>query len=332
MTSLLDPVVIPGEAEMQMPSDGILSPVAADVPLLGSAACAICGAGYVAGQDWCLECGTAAEAPLAIPGVQTAALAGIFTLLMAGGAVAAGVAAINDTLPQRKTEVKVVAQTADVISSASDPVPLTDPVPSDLPPIDTAPIPYDSGSTPTPITPVTPVVPKPAHPVIELGPDAASVYFVMTIPTSYNDPSNAIGLKATPSWFVTTAPGETPGVVVPMNVGLNVDLGSAHKVTKLTLTTVTPGFTVTVKGSASIDPPQSIDDPKWTTLGEAASVDADALSNTDPQPNKADKPGDKTLLLGLGGQSKKYRNIVLWFTAPPTAGPTVRISQLKYYG
>ena len=42
--------------------------------------------------------------------------------------------------------------------------------------------------------------------------------------------------------------------------------------------------------------------------------------------------GDKKLLLGLGGQSKKYRNIVLWFTAPPTAGPTVRIAQLKYYG
>ena len=85
-------------------------------------------------------------------------------------------------------------------------------------------------------------------------------------------------------------------------------------------------------GANTDDPPQSIDDPKWTTLAEAASVDAAALSNTDPQPKKTDKPGDKKLLLGLGGQSKKYRNIVLWFTAPPTAGSTVRIAQLKYYG
>jgi len=330
MNSLLDPVVIPGEPEFQLPGDGILAPASGDVPQSFDAACTVCGASRVEGQDWCLECGTAFAAPRAIPGVQTVALAGAFTLLMAGGAVAAGVAAINDTLPPRKTEVKVVAQTADAIPTTPDSVPLTDPVPTDLPPVD--PIPVPSSTTTTPVTPVTPVVPKPAHPVIELGPDAASIYDPDGSATSSNEPSYAVGEKATPSWFVTTASGDTPGVVVPMNVGLNVDLGSAHKVTKLTLTTVTPGFTVTVLGSSTVDPPQSIDDPKWTTLGEAASVDADALSNTDPQPNKADKPGDKTLLLGLGGRSKKYRNIVLWFTAPPTAGPTVRISQLKYYG
>ncbi|CAB5032433.1 unannotated protein [freshwater metagenome] len=332
MSSLLDPVVIPGEAEFQLPGDGILAPASGDVPQSFDAACTVCGASRVEGQDWCLECGTAFAAQRGIPGVQTVALAGAFTLLMAGGAVAAGVAAINDTLPPRKTEVKVVAQTADVVPTTPDSVPLTDPVPSDLPPIDTAPVPLDTGSTTTTTTPVTPVVPKPAHPVIELGADAASIYDPDDSATSSNEPSYAVGKKATPSWFVTTAPGDTPGVISPMNVGLNVDLGSAHKVTKLTLTTVTPGFTVTVLGSNTVDPPQSVDDPKWTTLGEAASVDAAALSDTDPQPNKADEPGDKTLLLGLGGRSKKYRNIVLWFTAPPTAGPTVRIAQLKFFG
>ena len=331
MTSLLDPVVIPGEAEFQLPGDGILASTGGDVPHSFDAACTVCGASRVEGQDWCLECGTAFAAPRGIPGVQTVALAGAFTLLMAGGAVAAGVAAINDTLPPRKTEVKVVAQTADAIPTTPDSVPLTDPVPTDLPPIDSIPV-TPTSTTTTPATPVTPVVPKPTHPVIELGPDAASIYDPDESATSYNDPKYAVGAKATPSWFVTTPPGDTPGVVAPMNVGLNVDLGSAYKVTKLTLTTVTPGFTVTVLGSNTDDPPQSIDDPKWTTLAEAASVDAAALSNTDPQPKKTDKPGDKKLLLGLGGQSKKYRNIVLWFTAPPTAGPTVHIAQLKYYG
>ncbi len=331
MTSLLDPVVIPGEAEFQLPGDGILAPTGGHVPHSFDAACTVCGASRVEGQDWCLECGTAFAEPRGIPGVQTVALAGAFTLLMAGGAVAAGVAAINDTLPPRKTEVKVVAQTADAIPTTPDAVPLTDPVPTDLPPVDPVPVP-SSTTTTTPVTPVTPVVPKPAHPVIELGPDAASIYDPDDSATSSNQPSYAVGAKATPSWFVTTPAGDTPGVVTPMNVGLNVDLGSAHKVTKLTLTTVTPGFTVTVLGSNTVDPPQSVDDPKWTTLGQAASVDSAALSETSAQPNKADKPGDKTLLLGLGGTSKKYRNIVLWFTAPPTAGPTVRIAQLKYYG
>jgi len=331
MTSLLDPVVIPGEAEFQLPGDGILAPTGGHVPHSFDAACTVCGASRVEGQDWCLECGTAFAEPRGIPGVQTVALAGAFTLLMAGGAVAAGVAAINDTLPPRKTEVKVVAQTADAIPTTPDAVPLTDPVPTDLPPVDPVPVP-SSTTTTTPVTPVTPVVPKPAHPVIELGPDAASIYDPDDSATSSNQPSYAVGAKATPSWFVTTPAGDTPGVVTPMNVGLNVDLGSAHKVTKLTLTTVSPGFTVTVLGSNTVDPPQSVDDPKWTTLGQAASVDAAALSDTGAQPNKADKAGDKTLLLGLGGTSKKYRNIVLWFTAPPTAGPTVRIAQLKYYG
>ena len=333
MDGLLNPVVIPGEPEFQLPGDDVLAPAGGEVPASFGSACTVCGASRVVGQDWCLECGTAFSGPRGIPGVQTIALAGVFTLLMTGAAVAAGVAAINDTLPARKTAVKVVAQTAAAVPTtpSSSVPPLSDPVPTNLPPVDPAPVTPSVGPSPVPV-PITPVVPKPAHPVIPLAADAASLYDPDESATSYNEPSKAVGTKATPTWFVTTAPGNTPGVIAPMDVGLNVDLGSTQKVTKLTLTTVTPGFTVTVLGSATTDPPQSIDDPAWTKLGQAASVDQAALSTTDPQPNKADKPGDKTLLLGLGGQSKKYRNIVLWFTVPPTAGPTVRISQLKYYG
>ena len=123
MTALLEPTVIPGEPEFQLPGDGILAPSALELPL-SSTACGVCGASRVDGQDWCLECGTALAASRAIPGVQTVALAGAFTLLLASGAVAAGVAAINDTLPKRKTEVKVVAQTANEVPVDSNPVPL----------------------------------------------------------------------------------------------------------------------------------------------------------------------------------------------------------------
>ncbi len=322
MTSLLDPVVIPGEAEFQLPGDSILAPAGSDVPVSFDAACTVCGASRVEGQDWCLECGTAFVAQRGIPGVQTVALAGAFTLLMAGGAVAAGVAAINDTLPPRKTEVKVVAQTAEAIATTPDPLPLEDPVPSDAIPFDEA-IPFDSGSTPVPV-PAPEPEPEPDDPVIELGSDAASLYDPEGNATSYNEPEKAIGDKATPSWFVATAPGVTPGVTDPMNVGLNIDFGGKKTVTQLTLTTVTPGFTVTVLGATTTDPPQSVDDSAWRTLGEAVSVDKISSGGSD-------KAGDKTLSLSLGGQSKKYRNIVLWFTAPPSAGPKVRISQLKFY-
>jgi hypothetical protein len=322
MTSLLDPVVIPGEAEFQLPGDGILAPASGDVPQSFDSACTVCGASRVEGQDWCLECGTAFAAQRGIPGVQTVALAGAFTLLMAGGAVAAGVAAINDTLPPRKTEVKVVAQTAEVIAEDAAVVPLEDPVPSDLVPFEDA-VPFDSGSTPVPVPEPEPT-PEPVDPVIELGADAASLYDPEDNATSYNEPEKAVGEKAAPSWFVATAPGTTPGVTDPMNVGLNIDLGSRKTVTQLTLTTVTPGFTVTVLGATTTDPPQSVDDPAWRELGEAVSVDK--ISQGD-----SDEAGDKTLSLSLGGQSKKYRNIVLWFTAPPSAGPKVRIAQLKFY-
>lgn len=322
MTSLFDPVVIPGEAEFQLPGDGILAPASGDVPQSFDSACTVCGASRVEGQDWCLECGTAFAAQRGIPGVQTVALAGAFTLLMAGGAVAAGVAAINDTLPPRKTEVKVVAQTADVIAEDAALVPLEDPVPSDLVPFEDA-VPFDSGSTPVPVPEPEPT-PEPVDPVIDLGADAASLYDPEGNATSYNEPEKAVGEKATPSWFVATAPGVTPGVTDPMNVGLNIDLGSRKTVTQLTLTTVTPGFTVTVLGATTTDPPQSVNDPAWRELGEAVSVDK--ISQGD-----SDGAGDKTLSLSLGGQSKKYRNIVLWFTAPPSAGPKVRIAQLKFY-
>ncbi len=331
MTELLDPVFVPGEPEFQLPADGLLDPVGGDFELSAAAACTVCGASRVAGQDWCLECGTAFASPRPIPGLQTVALASAFTLLLAGGAVAAGVAAVTDTLPGRKTEVKVVAQTAaDPITSETPP--LDDPLPPDAA-LDADPFPFDAGTSPVPVS--TPVDPggggtKPTSSRIELASDAASLYDPEGVATSYNDTKYAIAANRSPSWFVTTPAGDTPGTVVPMEVGLNVSIGAAKKLTKLTLTTITPGFTVTVLGSDTAEPPRAIDDPAWKTLGQAASVDS--VGSGANKPAKDDIEGDQTLSLGLGGQSKKYRNVVLWFTVPPLGGPTVRISQLKFFG
>ncbi len=329
MTELLDPIFVPDEPEFQLPADGLLDPVGGDFELSAAAACTVCGASRVAGQDWCLECGTAFASPRAIPGLQTVVLASAFTLLLAGGAVAAGVAAVTDTLPGRKTEVKVVAQTAaDPITSETPP--LDDPLPPDTA-LDTDTFPYDAGPSPVPV----PVDPggggtKPTSSRIELASDAASLYDPEGVATSYNDAKYAIAAHQSPSWFVTTPAGDTPGTVMPMDVGLNVSIGAAKKLTKLTLTTITPGFTVTVLGSDTAEPPRAIDDPAWKTLGRAASVDS--IGSGANKPAKDDAEGDQTLSLRLGGQSKRYRTVVLWFTAPPLGGPTVRISQLKFFG
>ena len=322
MTALLEPTVIPGEPEFQLPGDGILAPSSLELPL-SSTACGVCGASRVDGQDWCLECGTALAASRAIPGVQTVALAGAFTLLLASGAVAAGVAAINDTLPKQKTEVKVVAQTANEVPVDSDPVPLDDPVPSDGGSgSDLAPI--DSGSSPVPApiptpTPTPTPTPAPAHPEIPLSAGDLSLYDPEdnAIPPLDEEFQNAIGSEKTPTWQVTTAAGTPPDTTDVMDVGLNVELGGSKKVAKLKLWTDSPGFTMKVYGTASSSLPQTWPDDQWTLLREAKAVGGES--------------DDYSLSLSLGSQSKKWRNIVLWFTTPPDGDPSVHLSKLKLY-
>ena len=44
----------------------------------------------------------------------------------------------------------------------------------------------------------------------------------------------------------------------------------------------------------------------------------------------ADTEGKEKVTLGAG--TTKYRHVLLWFTAPPANGSTVRISELKILG
>src|SRR5205814_3329849 len=58
--------------------------------------CERCGATMAPGQDWCLECGTAAPGRLGRrPGMRTAATVAGLTLALVAGAVTAGYAAIS---------------------------------------------------------------------------------------------------------------------------------------------------------------------------------------------------------------------------------------------
>ena len=319
--------------------DSLLAPVeASDLPPAGENDCHVCGAFVGPDQDWCLECGAAVDEPRRIPGLATVGLAGVFTLVLAGGAVAAGVAALNDTIPPRDTKVETVAQEAPEEPALDDSL-SEDPLASDggsaddqLSPAVPADgtdggldpyVPYDGGgdgggggddggggsTKPKPIT---------------LPAGAADYWDPLERQSGSNDPALAIDGKKTPSWFVSTPPDGKD-----MDVGLQVDLGEPRTVKRLTLTTFTPGYTVEVYGTKSEDAPN--DPPpndELTLVGKADSVDAAGRGSV--KPVAGDIPGDEKFELTLKS-STKYRKIVLWFTKPPPEGPTVRISQLKFY-
>lgn len=160
--------------------------------------------------------------------------------------------------------------------------------------------------------------PKP----FDLPASAAALYDPLMRFQASNDPALAINGAKTPSWLVITAPDGN------MNIGLQIDLQRPRKVTRLAMTTKTPGFTMYVLGSRSADPPNWVGE--MTTLGQAASIDAAAESGK-PAPEPGDKAGDEAFGLSLGNTNQRWRTIVLWFTVPPDKGPTVRISQLKLY-
>jgi hypothetical protein len=58
-------------------------------------------------------------------------------------------------------------------------------------------------------------------------------------------------------------------------------------------------------------------DTRWAHLKDVTGVGSD---------------GDGAQTINLGSGSSKYRHVLLWFTAPPAEGSTVRISELKLLG
>lgn len=343
---------LPAAEETALPGDGLLDPVAEDVPVETGPSCRACGSAIDPGQDWCLACGTAVEAPRRLPGVRALGIAGVLTLALTGGAVAAAAAAFKHEPPARQTKVETVAQTT--------PAPTTDTTPTDvaplppvstdsssIPPADVTPITPDTSSvtpiapvvttpttTPTTTTPTTTTPTTPTSTRIVLSAGAGSLYDPAARATASGDPDRAIDGNPGTSWFVTVPAGGD------MNVGYLIDLSDKSALSRLRLLTTTPGFSVQIFGATSVKAPETADDPGWTKLAEAGSVDGDPAEGAAPSipPVTGDKPGDLRdkagdgkLVLGLDGGDKEYRHVLLWFTTPPAAGPTVRINEIKLY-
>jgi hypothetical protein len=144
---------------------------------------------------------------------------------------------------------------------------------------------------------------------IDLGADALSKYEPSKRSTASTDPADAYDGNAKTAWSITT-----PADGFDMQVGLLIDLDSAKNVKEIDLGTTTPGGRVEVYGAVGSALPPDILDTRWIHLGSAGNAGTDK---------------------GKGGLEKitfdpgKYRHVVLWFTNPPPAGPTVGISETR---
>jgi hypothetical protein len=302
-----------------------------EAPAPVTRACAQCGAALAPGQDWCLECGTAAPGRLGRrPGLRAASTVVALTVALVAGAVTAGYAAINGDAG--RDTAKPPAASAAPIAQAPPSTPVAPPptttapaqsLPTVKPPKTSTPPPAahavtpppaaapPATSTPAPTTPATTTPSPPPAPkltAIDLGADAAALYDPYTRMVSDGDPADAYDGDATTAWKVSsTADGQD------MQLGLVVDLSKKRSVKQLRLTTSTPGFRVELYAADTAQLPPDILDTRWAHLRNQSGV-------------------TKKQTVALAADNHRYRYVLLWLTAPPKAGPTVKINELKILG
>jgi hypothetical protein len=340
-----EPAVAPAP-EAQAPPQ--TTPEAPPAPPESGRACKTCGAPMDPEQDWCLSCGTAAPGSLGgRPGWRAASTVVALTALLVLGAIGAGYAAMNDngkapatastgtqaqvppaattppaatppatsSLPTTSAPVKPKKSTIPKVttptpsSSAATPItpaPVPTPTPSTpaatTPPVTTTP-PADTSTTPS--TPATTTPAPPAPVAVKVPATAGQPYDPYKRLALSGDPTRALDGDPGTSWFADPTSPQLPGL------GYVVELPKKHGLSEVDLTTATPGFKVEVYASTDATPPPNILDSRWSHVGNAAKVKKDQKITLIDDPTK-------------------YRNVLLWFTLPPTSGARIRLSEVKF--
>ncbi len=271
-------------------------------------ACETCGAAMKAGQDWCLECGTAAPGRLgARPGWRAAFTVVAVTLLLVCAAVVASYAALTtdaerqaaapsqgDGAPIAGAAPAVTPPAAVVTPGATGPG--TTPPAVTPPPAGSNPL-IPNGTTPPPVTPppvtppavtppaVTPPAatpppppaantppPPPATPKAELvafKKDAASTYDpAKRAGAEFGPAANAIDKSASTVWDVSV-----PADGKPIGAGLLLDLGKPYDLRAIKIATKTKGFNVELYGAVNAKAiPEDILDKRWEHLTDIKKV------------------------------------------------------------
>lgn len=303
-----------------------------------------------ADQDWCLNCGTAAAGSLGErPGWRAASTVIALALLLVLGAVGASYAALTGdaqktappaaAAPQTQAQVTPPPATTPPAATTTPPAATTAPAttPKTLPkvktpttgaaqgsPVTPTPTPTPTTSTPSTSTPsptatgtTTPTTgttttpadtgPKP----IEVNGDAGTIYDPYGRVTASGETTRALDGDTTTSWYVD------PKDPQEVAVGYAVDLGKLQGIREIELQTPTAGFRVEVYATDETKLPPDILDTRWSHIKDVSNVGA-----------KDD--GKQRIVLGAG--TTKYRNVLLWFTQPPTDGPRLRITELNLLG
>lgn len=352
-------------AKPEAPPDAPGEPAPDGTAEPGTRTCGFCAGRLEPGQDWCLRCGTPAVPLAEQPGRRAVFTVLGLTAALVAGAVAVSYAALRDAGPapaQTATSgqvAQVPPPAATVAPGSTAPggasttlTPSPDTSTGDVPTVDVpttstatpkpkavtpktttstststsassppptptstatstaAPTPPPSSApAPAPSTPTT--TPAPNAPVaMTLGPRAGSMYDPYRRATRTGVAGNALDGKRLTAWFV-----QTPADGAVMGLGYTVDLGRRRGIRAIEISSTTPGFRVEVYASDGATPPPNILDSRWAHLTDKGGV--------------GERP---TTRIVVGGGTSKYRTLLLWITKPPTAGPYVRISELRVFG
>jgi hypothetical protein len=308
--------------------------------------CASCGSPMEPDQDWCLNCGTAASGSLGQrPGWRAASTVIAITLALVLGAIAASYAAITSddgekpaapapapaAAAQQQAPATPPATTPPAASTPtqSTPTQSTPTTPNKLPKVTTpksnstgaAPItpststpttPTPTTSTPAPTNTGTTTTPEPAGPQpIQLAGDAGKAYDPYGKSKASGEAERAIDDDPATSWYVDL---KDPAV---LGLGYAIDLGKLQGIREIELETPTPGFRIEVYATDETELPPDILDTRWSHITNVSDVGT-----------KDD--GKQKIVLGAG--TTKYRNLLLWFTEPPTDGARIRLTEVKPLG
>jgi len=311
--------------------------------------CASCGSPMEPDQDWCLNCGTAASGSLGRrPGWRAASTVIGLTLVLVLGAIAASYAAITGgdgkkpapaapaaaavaqqppatppattppaaSTPTQSTPTQSTPTTSSKLPKVKTPksnttgvVPIT---PTTSTPTTSTPAPTTSTPTNTTTSPSTTTDQQPAGPQpIQLAGDAGKAYDPYGKSKASGEAERAIDDDPATSWYVDLKD--------PAQVGLGyaIDLGKLQGIREIDLETPTPGFRIEVYATDETELPPDILDTRWshiTNVSDVGTKDA----------------GKQKIVLGAG--TTKYRNLLLWFTKPPTDGARIRLTEVKPLG
>jgi len=311
-----------------------------------------------ADQDWCLNCGTAASGSLGErTGWRAASMVIAITAVLVLGAIGASYAAItsNDgktpapvpppaqqqaatppattppaastpttstpttSTPTQSTPSTSTSQLPKVTTPKSTTPPSSAPV-TPAPTTSTPPAPAPTTSTPpgtnnTSTTPPTTTNQQPTEPAapqpIKLASDAGKAYDPYGKSAASGETERAIDDDPATSWYVDLKNPAQAGL------GYAIDLGKLQGIREVDLQTPTPGFRIEVYATDETQLPPDILDTRWSHITNVSDVGT-----------KDD--GNQKIVLGAG--TSKYRNLLLWFTKPPTQGSRIRLTEVKPLG